>query len=248
MKGKVVLITGAGSGIGRATALLFASNGADAIVLGDINKDKLNQVAEEIRELGAEATTIEMDVSDPVSVENGFELIQAKYQKIDVLVNSAGICLVTPFNEITVAEWNSVMNTNLLGTFLCCQEAIKNMAAHGIKGAIVNISSIAGKVGGQAAGAHYAASKAGVNCLTFAAARHAAKYGIRVNAVAPGPIDTDMTKVWDVEVKTRLSANTPLGHFGKAQDVAEAIFFLASSKASHITGEVLDINGGALMD
>ncbi|MEW6622667.1 MAG: SDR family NAD(P)-dependent oxidoreductase [Bacillota bacterium] len=248
MKDKIVFITGGASGIGRAAAVLFAKKEAAAVIISDINDFKLADTGREIAGYGTETFTLNMDVGNPQRVNECFQEVLNKYGRIDVLVNCAGICKTTPFNEITPEEWNEMMRVNLLGTFLCCQRAVESMAAAGIKGSIVNVSSIAGKVGGLAAGAHYSASKAGVSCLTLSAARYAAKFGIRVNAVAPGPIDNDMTRDWPEEAKARLCSATPLGRFGASEEVAEAIIFLAGSGASHITGEILDVNGGAFMD
>lgn len=248
MKNKIIFITGAASGIGKASAILFAQQKPKAIVIADIEEEKLQQTAAEIEGYGVEVLSLAMDVGNHKSIDAVFKTIKDRYEKIDILVNSAGICRETPFNEITVEEWNSLMDINLLGTFLCCQKAIKMMIDNKIKGAIVNISSIAAKVGGLAAGAHYSASKAGVSCLTISAARYAGQFGIRVNAVAPGPIDNQMTKGWKEDVKKRLCTNTPLGCFGQSEQVAEAILFLASEKADYIMGEILDVNGGAYMD
>ncbi len=247
-KGTIALITGGASGIGRATALLFANQGAEAVIISDVDEKKMEAVVQEIKNLGVQGQAIFMDVSNGNNVVKIFDEILVKHGRIDVLVNSAGICPVTPFGEITPEEWNKVLEVNLLGTFLCCQQAIKQMSAAGIKGSIVNLSSIAGKVGGLVVGAHYSASKAAVSCLTMSAAKYAAPYGIRVNAVAPGPIETNMTKDWETGIRDKLSQSTLLGSFGSAEDVAQSILFLSSAKAHHITGEILDVNGGAFMD
>lgn len=248
MKGKRVFITGAGAGIGKATAMLALQSGAKTIIIGDINDEKLKTATADLRTTGVEVIGIKIDVSCFDSINKGFQQINEKCDGIDVLVNSAGICAVTPFNKITVDEWEQIIKVNLSGTFMCCQKAIQMMVERKIKGSIINLSSIAGKVGGIFSGAHYAASKAGVNCLTMSAAKFAAPYGIRVNAIAPGPIETEMTRDWDANIKNVLVQSIPLKRFGNADDVAKAIIFLAGSDASYITGEILDVNGGALTD
>ncbi|HEY5505707.1 MAG TPA: SDR family oxidoreductase, partial [Sedimentisphaerales bacterium] len=222
--------------------------GAAAVIIGGRRMPKIDETAVQIRQMGVESMPIQIDISKSDSVKNAFELIVDKFGKIDVLVNGGGVCLMTPFDKINVEEWDLIMQTNLFGTFICTQKAIEIMVAKKVKGSIVNISSIAGKVGGLAVGAHYAASKAGIICVTMSAAKYAAKFGIRVNAVAPGPIANDMTCEWDPNMKDKLIKTIPLGEFGRSEDVAEAIVFLASSKARYITGETIDVNGGALMD
>ncbi len=248
MKGKVVYITGGGSGVGRATAICCAKAGVDVVIVGGGPVEKLESVIREVEQFGVTAGIVQIDVANADSVADAFKKIRDEYGRLDVLVNCAGVCSTTPFNEITLDEWNYILDINLTGSFLCCQQAIEMMAAQGEGGAIINVSSIAGKVGGLAVGAHYAASKAGVIGLTMAAARFAARHGIRVNAVAPGPLENEMTSDWDDETKARLSGNTPLGALGSSEDAAEAIMFLASAKARHITGEILDVNGGLHMD
>ena len=248
MKGKTALIIGGGTGIGRETALLLAKNGAQAVIVAGRRLEKLQEVADEIGALGVEAMTVQTDVTKPESVDGCLSAVADRYGCMVVLVNSGGICLNTPFNHITPVEWDRVMQTNLWGTFYFTQKAIDLMVARGVKGSIVNVTSIAAKMGAGAVGAHYAASKAGISNVTISAARYAARFGIRVNAVAPGPIGTDMTADWDKDMSAKLVKTIPFRSFGRTEDVAEMIAFLASAKAGYITGEIIDINGGAFMD
>ncbi len=167
--------------------------------------------------------------------------------RLDVLVNSAGICPRTALPDITAEEWKMVLDVNLTSVFLlsqACMEPMKRQRS----GAIVNLASLAGKVGGIAVGAHYSASKAAMICLTKTLARYGAAHGVRVNAVAPGVINTEMTGLASAEVQESLLKTIPVGRFGEAGEVAEAICFLASHAASYITGTTLDVNGGLLME
>ena len=248
MKDKVVFVIGGGTGIGRETAMLCAKNGAKAVIIGGRRIDKLQAAAKELSQSGCQVLTVAVDVSQSDSVDSCIALIKERFGCIDVMINSGGVCFNTPFNKISVDEWNTVIQTNLFGVFYCMQQAMGLMVEQGVKGSIVNVSSMAAKLGGGVVGAHYAASKAGVTNLTLSAATFGARYGIRVNAVTPGLIATDMTDVWDKDLSSKLVKTVPLRAFGQAEDVAEAIMFLASSKAKYITGEVLDINGGAYMD
>lgn len=249
MKDKIVLIIGGGTGIGKKTAFLCAQNGAKTVILGGLYSEEVQEVAEKIDQLGCSAMAMQVDVTKPESVDHCLKTIKDQYGCIDILINTAGVCLNTPFNKISPQEWDWVLRTNTFGTFYSNQKVIELMVENGIKGSIVNVSSIAAKTGAGAVGAHYAASKAAIINLTISAATYAARYGIRVNAVAPGPIVTDMTAEWDKTMCAKLLKTIPLGRtFGKVEDVAEAIVFLAGSKAKYISGEILDVNGGAYMD
>jgi len=166
---------------------------------------------------------------------------------VDILVNSAGICKRRRMLEIPEKEWDLVLAINLKGTFLCCRAALPSMIERGW-GRIVNVASISGKIGGLMVGVHYAASKGGVLALTKGLAREVAPHGITVNAVCPALVDTDMSSLFTDEELKRYIGTVPLRRLGKPEDVAQAVLYLCSEEASYITGEVLDINGGLLMD
>ncbi len=246
LRGKVVVITGGGGGIGRATALAFAREGA-TVVVSDINLEAAQAVAEEVRALGVPALAVRTDVADPEDAQRLIATTLEHFGRIDVLVNNAGIFQSKPLDDLTAAEWDRVMAVNLRGAFLCAQAALGPMKAQR-SGQIINLGSLAGQVGGIVAGANYAASKAGIICLTKSLAKNAGPFGIRVNCVNPGVIDTPMTQPWPPEARAALVQQTPLGRLGRPEEVANAIVFLASDAASFIHGAHLDVNGGIYMD
>jgi 3-oxoacyl-[acyl-carrier protein] reductase len=246
LKEKVAVITGGGKGIGKAVALLFAKEGAQ-VVVADLDLGLAQQTVSEIAQDGGNHLALKVNVASSLEVEEMAARVKETYGRIDMLVNCAGICEIVPFIELSEAAWDRMLDVNLKGTFLCSQAAMK-MMMEARSGSIVSISSLAGKVGGIAVGAHYAASKAGVMCLTMSMAKFGAPYGIRVNAVAPGPIATDMTAGWPEATKAAITKSIPLGRMGEAEEVAEAILYLCSPAAAFITGETLNINGGILMD
>jgi 3-oxoacyl-[acyl-carrier protein] reductase len=246
LKGKVALVTGAGRGIGKATAILLAKEGAD-VVVNDVDLQSVRETADEIRAMGCEALPIKADVSDKAQVRKMVGSIINAFKKIDILVNNAGIFSSVPLIDMTEDEWDKVMEVNLKGVFVCSQAVMKFMIKQH-SGKIVNIASLAGKVGGIYAGAHYAASKAGGICLTKSLAKQLAQYNINVNAVAPALIETDMMKDWPKQVKETLLKQVPLGRFGTPEEVAETVLFLVSEGANYITGATIDVNGGLLMD
>jgi len=243
---KVAVITGGGKGIGKAVSLLFAKGGAH-VTVADLDLGLAQETVAEIAQVGGNHLAVKVNVASSLEVAEMIAQVKENYGRIDVLVNCAGICESVSFIELSEAAWDRMLDVNLKGTFLCSQAAMK-MMLEANAGCIVNISSLAGKVGGIAVGAHYAASKAGVMCLTMSMAKFGAPYGIRVNAVAPGPIATDMTAVWPEATKAAMTKSIPLGRMGTAEEVAEAILFLSSPAAAFITGETLNINGGILMD
>ncbi|MFB0547003.1 MAG: 3-oxoacyl-ACP reductase family protein [Anaerolineae bacterium] len=197
--------------------------------------------------LGVEALAIQVDVANRHSVQCMVEAAMERFGCVDILVNNAGICPLRSFEEISEEEWDRVLDVNLKGAFLCSQAVIKILRCNGW-GRIINIASVAGKMGGVRVGVHYAASKGGMIALTLCLARQYAPYGITVNAIAPATVATGMIKDWPEEAKHKLVASIPLGRLGQPEDVAAAVVFLASDGASFITGEVLDVNGGFLMD
>jgi len=246
LKTKVAIVTGGACGIGKTISQTLAKEGAHVIVC-DIDYGLAHNTTNDIKNQGFAASALKMDVSCGKEVKRVFKNILNKFARIDILINNAGICSLTPIEDITEEEWDRVMDVNLKGTFLCSQAALRVMITQK-SGKIVNIASIAGKVGGILTGAHYSASKAGVICLTKSLALRLASYGINVNAVAAGPIKSQMTDAFPPDKRAKLAQSIPLGGFGEPQDVANAVLFLVSDKAKYMTGEILDVNGGLLMD
>jgi 3-oxoacyl-[acyl-carrier protein] reductase len=246
LAGKVALVTGAASGIGRATALRLAAARA-IVVCADVHVAGAADTAAEISHRGGTARALGVDVSRKDEVVRMVEEPVTQYGRLEVLVNAAGILRSTPSEDITEEEWDRILAVNLKGLFFCCQAALPAMRRQRY-GRIVNIASVAARSGGFGSGAHYVASKGGVLALTKKLAREWAPYGIFVNAVNPGPADTPMTADWSAEVRQRVYAATPLGRFVQPHEVAEAVAFLASDAAGFITGEAIEVNGGAWMD
>ena len=246
LSGKVSLVTGASRGIGRAIALGLARQGAKVAVNYNKNLEEAQEVEKSIHAMNSEALTIRADVSKSDQVEQMIQSIRNNLGEIDILVNNAGITKGGKVEDIAEKDWDEVLNINLKGTFLCCKAVIRSMKKRK-SGVIVNISSLAAKIGGINSGASYAVSKAGVSCLTIQLAKELLPYNIRVNAVAPGGIDTSMLDIYGPQGRDILAKSTPMG-LGRPEDVAEAVVFLASENARYITGEILDVNGGVLMD
>lgn len=246
LQNRTALVTGAGQGIGQAIALALARHGA-RVALCDINAQRLDMVLAEIQSIGGSALTCPMDVTSKDQIQKVVQQVLNLWGAIDILVNNAGIYEVLPFEEITEAQWDRMLSVNLKGAFLCCQAVVPHMKQRG-RGTIINIASSAGKTGATLAGAHYSVSKAGVICLTKQLARELGPYGITANAVAPGRIDTPMIHTVPEDQNEMFRQRTPLGRLGTPDDVANAVLFLASDEASFITGEILDVNGGLLID
>lgn len=241
LQDRVAIITGGARGIGRAIGEAFAAEGAH-VALADIDEAALESAAQD---LGALAVVT--NVADEESVRAMVERVTQHYDRIDILVNNAGVCPLTPFESIRRAEWDRVMAINLTGAFLCSQ-AVAPLMTRVRYGRIINISSVAGKMGGITVGAHYAASKAGLLGLTWSLAKLFAPFGITANAIAPVTVETDLTRDWPPGVLDQLRQSIPLGRLARVNDVAAAAVFIASEEAGFITGEVLDVNGGFLMD
>lgn len=245
--GRVVIVTGAGRGMGRATALLFGREGAN-VVVNDINPQAACAVAEEIRRAGGAAIDLVADVSDPEQVSRMVDRVLAQYGAIDILVNNAGIARTTsPLELISDEEWSAIIGVDLTGVFYCMRAVLPHMKARCF-GKIVNISSSAGRSVSTFAGAHYTAAKAGVLGLTRHAAREYAPFHININAIAPGTIETEL--LYDHASAERIAAEAkkiPLGRLGTPEDEANLVAFLASEEASYITGATVDINGGDLL-
>jgi 3-oxoacyl-[acyl-carrier protein] reductase len=246
LQGSVAIITGAGGAIGRATALLFAGEGA-AVVLADLRKEGVEEIARLVKASGGRAVSCAADVSDEKDVTRLVRAALDEFGTIDVLVNNAAISMTTPILEIEAADWDRVMAVNLRSVFLLSREAFRFMKTRG-KGKIISMASASAKIGGLVVGAHYAASKAGVICFTKSLALQAAPFGISVNAVCPGPTRTPMTDAWGEKANAEFAAKIPMKRYGEPEEIAQAILFLASERSRYITGEILDVNGGLVMD
>ena len=244
LQNKVALVTGGAQGIGKTISEELVRNGAH-VVLGDVNLEGAQATAEAINNNGGSASAVKIDVSNPAEVKQVFDSIMKDKKPVDILINNAGITRDGLMIRMKELDWDSVLNINLKGTFLCSQQAAKQMMKQK-SGVIVNIASIVGVMGnfGQA---NYSASKAGVIGLTKTLAREVASRGIRVNAVAPGFIDTEMTRVLDESVRQSLIEQIPLAKLGLPEDVARCVAFLVSDRSSYITGQVINVNGGMLM-
>ena len=244
LDGRVALVTGASQGIGRACALILAEAGAD-LALGARNLEKLGAVAQEIEASGRKALPVALDVATPGSVRDAVGKIQETWGKIDILVNNAGITRDNLILRMKPPDWETVIRTNLEGAYHCIRLVLPGMVRRRA-GRIINITSVVAQTGnpGQA---NYVASKAGLIGLTKAVAAEVASRSITVNAVAPGFVDTAMTRALPEEVRQKILSLVPLGRMGTDREVALAVRFLASDDAAYITGHVLNVNGGMFM-
>lgn len=245
MRDQVVLVTGGSRGIGRAISILMARAGAQVVVNYQRNEEAARSLEEEVKSWGGKLELKRFNVASSDEVQKACQEILESHGKVDVLVNNAGITRDQLFVRMKPEEWREVIQVNLEGAFLCSRAVARSMMRRK-SGCIINISSIAG-IAGNAGQANYSAAKAGLVGLTKALAKELAPWSIRVNAVCPGFIETEMTERLPQKVKEEVLRSIPLERFGTPEDVAWAVAFLASPKARYITGEVLNISGGLYM-
>jgi 3-oxoacyl-[acyl-carrier protein] reductase len=251
LQGRVAVVTGGASGIGRAICERFAREGARLAVF-DIDADRAREVAEQ---LPGEAVVVTTDVADATSVADAFDAVDDRFGRVDILVNDAGVASVPPGDDeapfdadlplaITNGQWDRMLAIHLSGTFYCTRAAVHRMCGEG-GGAVVNMGSVAALAGGGIV--HYSAAKAGILGFTRAVAQQVGPFGIRVNAVCPGHIDTPMTRAISSEGRDRVIARTPVRRVGEPDDIANAVFWLVSDESSFVTGQWISPNGGLLM-
>lgn len=244
LKDKVVIITGSARGIGFSIAEEFAKNGALSVIL-DLNREDVDKAVQKIDDLGLKAIGFAANVTDSEAIATTFKTIIDQLGKIDVLINNAGITKDGLIMKMKEADWDAVINVNLKGTFVCSQKVCRYMLKQRA-GAIINIASVVG-IMGNAGQANYAASKGGIIALTKSSAKEFAARGVRVNAVAPGFIETEMTNILSQEVVDKYTEAIPLSRMGLPKDVADLCVFLASDEASYITGQIINVDGGLIM-
>jgi len=245
VKNKIAIVTGSGRGIGKSTVLELAKEGAK-VVVSDIDIKECQNVCDEIKKIGSDAIAVKCDISKKSDVDAMIKKTMQKFQKIDILINNAGVVLTKPFVEMTEKDWDFVLDINLKGVFLCTNAVVKQMIKQK-SGKIISVASIAGEVGFMNTSA-YCASKAGIINLTRGLALELSPHNINVNAIAPGVIATKMTEdmLKDKKTKEVLLASTPLGRVGQPEEIGKAAVFLASDDSNFITGHTLVVDGGWL--
>lgn len=246
LKGKAAIITGSSRGIGRAIALAFAKNGADLVIHGT-RESLLVQLQDELRAMGVRCEYVAGDIGEWSTAERLAKTCMDAYGRIDTLVNNAGINSRHSLADVTAVEWDQMLRTNLTSAFYTCKCVVPYMLEQK-SGTIINMSSSAGKTAHPNASVCYGVSKAGINSLTQKLAYDLAPSGIRVNAVCPGPIETDMSRQWTPEYREKVFSTIPLRRLGKGEDVANVAVFLASEMSAFIVGESINVNGGKYMN
>ena len=242
---KVAIVTGGGQGIGRAIVHALVKEKI-VTVIADINERSAKAVVKEVKDAGHEAVSFKADVSNVTDIKNMVKEVGERYGTIDILVNNAGILQTTAIDDITEQEWNRLMAVNLNSVFFTSQQVLPYMREKRW-GRIINMSSLAGRMGSYGGGVGYATTKAGIIGLTMCFARQVAQYDITVNAVAPGTTETDIIKKIPDDKIAAIKALIPMGRLGKPENTADVVTFLASEKAEYITGAVIDVNGGIFM-
>ena len=245
--GQTAIVTGAARGFGRAIVRRLAKGGA-RVMVGDINLAGAEQTVALVKQDGGEAAPVHLDVTSAQSVQAMVDRALSAYgNRVDVLVNNAGIQILEPIEETSEAHWDQVIAVNLKGQFLTCRAVIPVMRKQG-RGHIVNIASVGARNGGTFAGVHYIASKGGVIALTKKLGKELGQYGIVVNGLNPGPSLTDMMADWPRAIVDGVIKNTPLGRMAEPEDIADAVAFLASDAARFISGETIEVNGAMTCD
>jgi 3-oxoacyl-[acyl-carrier protein] reductase len=247
IQGRVALVTGAGRGIGKAIATAFVREKAHVVIVDILPLNELEKTVDDISDGQTQILPIHADVSQFSQIRKMVAKVEETFHRLDILINNAGIIRRGTIDTVTEKDWDEVIGVNLKGTFNCAKAAVEIMKRQG-KGKIINVSSIAGKTGDITSAPGYGPSKAAIDAFTKTLARQLAPFGINVNGVAPHAIETEMSAEWSPEKRKAIIEAIPLKRLGKPEDVAEAVLFLASEKANFITGEILDVNGGFLMD
>ncbi|MFN7290085.1 MAG: 3-oxoacyl-[acyl-carrier-protein] reductase [Pirellula sp.] len=241
LSGQIAMVTGASQGLGQAIAVRLGENGAKVICVAR-NADKLTETVDQIKAAGGDAVAISCDVTDRAAIEKLFEQVETEFKRLDILVNNAGITRDTLLPRMSDSQWDEIIASNLTSCFLFCRAATRVMMGQRY-GRIINMSSVSGLIG-NAGQTNYSATKAGMIGFTRSMSKELAKRKITVNAVAPGFIESDMTKALGDAVTDEVKKRIPANRLGQADDVAACVLFLASKAASYVTGQVLTVDGG----
>lgn len=245
LQDKIAIVTGAGRGIGRAIALGLAHEGAKVVVNYSRSAEAAEDVVQQILKSGGEAMAVQGDVAHAEQVDTLLKATLERFERVDILINNAGITRDKLILRMSEADWDAVIDTNLKGAFLCARAVAPKMLKQK-SGVIINVGSVIGKVGG-AGQVNYSASKAGLIGLTKSLAKELGSRNIRVNAVAPGFVETDMTHILKDDQREAIVKQVPLGRLGKGEDIANVVAFLCSDSAAYIQGEVISVDGGLFM-